>query len=104
MPSKEWQDSKNIKLEAKIPDIMQYFEEYAMQERADDIERELTRKEQERQQKIEEEIKQIRTNEIEKFNHLHEDSTRYIKAEQLRAFINAKKESAIRNNYLVSGR
>jgi len=99
-PRKEWSDSKNIKLEAKIPDIMQYFEEQAMQERAYDIERELRRKEQERQQKIEEEIKQITTNEIEKFNLLHEDSTRYRKAEQLRVFINAKRENAIRNNYL----
>ncbi|PKQ45966.1 hypothetical protein [Confluentibacter flavum] len=99
-PDKEWYDSKKVKLEAKIPDIIQYFEEQAMQERANDIERELRREQQQRQQKIEEEIKQIRKNEIEKFNRLHEDSSRYRKAEQIRAFINAKRENAIRNNYL----
>ncbi|MBP0902933.1 hypothetical protein ACFSKN_07930 [Mariniflexile gromovii] len=89
-----------MKLEAKIPDIMQYFEEQAMQERANDIERELRRAEQQRQQQIEEEIKQIRKNEIEKFNQLLENSTRYRKAEELRAFITAKRENALRNNNL----
>ncbi|MFD0990479.1 hypothetical protein ACFQ1R_10255 [Mariniflexile jejuense] len=99
-PRREWSDSKKVKLEAKIPDIMQYFEEQAMQERANDIERELRREEQQRQQKIEEEIKQIRKNEIEKLNQLLEDSTPYRKAVQLRTFITAKRENALRNNNL----
>jgi hypothetical protein len=99
-PRKEWSDTKNIKLEAKIPYIIQYFEEQAIKEKADEIKREIRRKEQERQQKREEEIKQVRNNEIEKFNLFYEDSIRYRKAKKLRGFIRAKKKYAIRNNCL----
>ncbi|WP_111308678.1 hypothetical protein [Confluentibacter sediminis] len=99
-PRMEWHDSKNIKLEAKIPDILKYFEEQAIKEKADEIKREIRRKEQERQQKIEDDIKQLRENEIEKFNHFYENTKRYRKAVNLRAFVNAKKEYAIKTNTL----
>ena len=93
-PRKEWHDSKSVKLEAKIPSIIDYFEEQAIKERAEKIERDKWREEQKRKQKIEDDRKELRNSEIEKFNLLYEDSTRYYKAEQLRVFINAKKEYA----------
>lgn len=98
-PSKEWHDSKNIKLEDKIPSILKYFEEKAIQEKVDDIKRELRREEQERQQKIEDDIKEVRENEIKKLNQLLEDAERFRKAKRLRTYINAKRENARKNNY-----
>lgn len=97
-PRKEWSDTKNIKLENKIPDIIKYLEEQAIKERDYNIELERRRKERKRQEKIEEDIREIRNNEIKKFNSLYENFNRHRKANDLRAFVNAKKNYAIKTN------
>lgn len=97
-PRKEWSDTKNIKLENKIPDIIKYFEEQAIKERDYNIELERRRKERKRQEKIEEDLREIRNNEIKKFNSLYENFIRHRKANDLRAFVNAKKNYSIKTN------
>tara|TARA_R110002050_G_scaffold243115_2_gene379525 strand:+ start:14803 stop:15765 length:963 start_codon:yes stop_codon:yes gene_type:complete len=99
-PRREWQDSKTKLLENKIPAILDYLEEQAIQEKAEEIQRKKRREVQRQKQKIEDELKQLRKNEIEKFNIFYEDSNRYQKAEQLRNFIDAKRVYAIKTNTL----
>lgn len=99
-PRYEWVDSKTKALEDKLPDILAYFEQQAQRKKVDRIEREIRNKEHERLKKIEEDLKQKRTKELNDFKSLINSSGRWHKSQNLRNYLDALEVKSKENNTL----
>jgi hypothetical protein len=100
-PRYEWTDSKTKSLEDKLPNILEYFELWAKRKKVERIENEKWHKEYEQKKRIEEELKQKRTNELGKFKSVINHSSRWQKAMDLRNYISVVESNAVKNNKLT---
>lgn len=96
----EWKDTKTSKLEEKLPKIIAYFEERAIRERAERIEREKYWAEQERKRQIKKDSYAKKEKELKDFKSLLRSSERWKKATDLRNYINEVELVSIENSTL----
>ena len=94
----EWSDSKKVKLEDKLPNILAYLELRAKRKKQRRIESEIRLAEYERKRKIEEELKQRGDKELETFKSVINHSSRWQKAMDLRNYIKEIEITAIESN------
>ncbi|GAA3555844.1 hypothetical protein [Snuella lapsa] len=99
-PEHEWQDTKTKTLEDKLANILAYLELWAKRRTKERIENEIWNREYERKRKIEEEQKQRRTEELNKFRSIINESSRWQKAMNLRNYINVIEKDATQKNKL----
>ena len=96
---KEWRDGK-VKIEALLARIMAKLEIYAQDEKKQREETRLWRLQFDEEQRLKNEIKKSKENEIAKFNKLLALSEQYNKSQLIRQYIQAEKQKAIENNTL----
>ena len=99
-PEKEFNDTNNQTLEEQIPKILTKLELVSEKIKRDNEEREIRHQEYIKQREIEEAIKKRHANEVENFKRLLEDSERWKKATDLKNFITAIENKAIKENTL----
>ncbi len=100
-PASEWADTNTSKLEDKIPNIIAKLELQAVIEKRRAVEREIWHMEYERQQKIEQDFRQRKEQEIIKTKRFFSDAEKFEKATIYRNFIAATEQNAIKENSLT---
>ncbi len=99
-PIKEWSDSKTKPLELKLADILAWIELRAKEDREQEIENAIWRGKQEKLRQKEEELNQLRENELLSFKKLFNSATRYHKSIYIRKYIDKLESFAIENDNL----
>ena len=99
-PEKEFNDSNNLTLEEQLPKILTKLELVSEKIKRDNEEREIWHQEYLKKRELEEAIKKRHANEVENFKRLLEDSERWKKATDLKNFIIALENKAIKENTL----
>lgn len=93
---KEWRDGKT-KLEMLLPRFVAWLELYAKEELESRERTRLWHIEYEKKKKLEEEEKFKRLQEAERYKELLDESERFVKARQIREYIEAKRASSIKD-------
>lgn len=95
---KTWHDSKSVPLEEKIVSIIAWLEAKAREVKAYWDENDRRRKKDEERKRIEQEIKERKETEIQKFNELLDEAERWHKARFVREYINYLMSNNIQNH------
>lgn len=98
---REWREAASKPLESKLPNIIAKLELKAQKIKQERIENEKWRVENEKQRKIEEKLKKRFDEEVNKFNQLKENAKRWKETVEIRNYIQAVENNAIKNNILT---
>ena len=97
----QWFDSVHLKLETKLPQILASLELRAKREKEERIDSENWHREYQRNKKIEEDLIQRRTKELDDFKAIINQSSRWQKSMDLRNYIQVIEQNALQTGNLT---
>lgn len=97
-PIKDWSDSKAKPIEDKLVDILEWIELRAKKDEEEDIKNEIRRKNQEKIRLEEQELQNLRDNELKSFGNLLDSASRWHKAQSIRNYIKEFEDYLVKSN------
>ena len=97
-PIKDWSDSKAKPIEDKLVDILEWIELRAKKDEEEDIKNEIRRKNQEKIRLEEQELQNLRDNELKGFGSLLDSASRWHKAQNIRNYIKEFEDYLVKSN------